>query len=247
MTSFRIVNFPFICGNITSAPAYGVFILQHIRYTRACRNYLQYRTRLLTIKHLEQGYAATRLKSSPQKFYGRHRELVDCYFVSICTTNTECHSFPFLFRLPWTCLFPTQSVQVAFYPLTLKTPFHGNASHLIAILFPDWRSKKMYRKLKLRAMCYFLNEIASAIFFLRQYLFKTVEAYRTDAPCSCFQFLAESELIILLLLCMHYFDYFILFLCVPVSHVLSSSLDYLEPRILVPLITLEHIMPTIKE
>ena len=29
--SFRIVNFPFICGNIPSAPAYGEFISQLIR------------------------------------------------------------------------------------------------------------------------------------------------------------------------------------------------------------------------
>ena len=37
--SFRIVNFPVICCNITSAPAYGVFISQLIRYGRDFRNY----------------------------------------------------------------------------------------------------------------------------------------------------------------------------------------------------------------
>ena len=36
---FRIVNFPFIGGNIHSALAYGVFISQLIRYARAFRNY----------------------------------------------------------------------------------------------------------------------------------------------------------------------------------------------------------------
>ena len=89
--SFKIVNFPFICGNIPSAPAYGVFISQLIRYARVCRNYADflYRARTLTNRLLEQGYVATRLKSSLQKFYGRHHELVDRYGVSISTMKTD--------------------------------------------------------------------------------------------------------------------------------------------------------------
>ena len=51
------------------------------------------------------------------------------------------------------------------YPL--KMLFHGNASRLIAILFPDWQNsdnivaleKKTVSKLRMRAMCYFLNEM----------------------------------------------------------------------------------------
>ena len=34
--NFPIVDFPFICSNIPSAPAYGVYISQFIRYSRAC-------------------------------------------------------------------------------------------------------------------------------------------------------------------------------------------------------------------
>ena len=34
--NFPIVNFPFICSNIPAAPAYGVYIAQLIRYSRAC-------------------------------------------------------------------------------------------------------------------------------------------------------------------------------------------------------------------
>ena len=47
----RIVNFPFICGNIPHMhlAAYGVLTSQHIRYTIACRNYIVYRARLLLI------------------------------------------------------------------------------------------------------------------------------------------------------------------------------------------------------
>jgi hypothetical protein len=37
--NFPIVNFPFICGNIPEAPAYGVYISQMIRYSRACGSY----------------------------------------------------------------------------------------------------------------------------------------------------------------------------------------------------------------
>jgi len=36
---FHIVNFPFICGNIPATPAYGVYIFQLIRYSRACGFY----------------------------------------------------------------------------------------------------------------------------------------------------------------------------------------------------------------
>ena len=114
--SFCIVNFPFICGHIPSAPAYGVFISQ--RYTRACHNYadILYRARLLTIRVLEPGYIGTRLKSSLQKFYGCHHELLDRYGVSICTTRIDLFNvsqFPFLFRLPWTWLFMNNSVGVS--------------------------------------------------------------------------------------------------------------------------------------
>jgi hypothetical protein len=38
--NFPIVNFPFICSNISAAPAYGVYISQLIRYSRACGSYL---------------------------------------------------------------------------------------------------------------------------------------------------------------------------------------------------------------
>ena len=89
--SSKIVNFPFICGNIHSAPAYGVFILQLIRYARACRNYADFlnRARTLTNRLLEKGYIAIRLNSSLQKFYGRHYELVDRYGVSIYAMKTD--------------------------------------------------------------------------------------------------------------------------------------------------------------
>ena len=89
--SFQIVNFPFLCGNIPSAPAYGVYISQLIRYARACRKYTDfvYRAKLLTNKLLKQGYAVRRLRSSLQKFYGRHHELVDKYGATISNMRND--------------------------------------------------------------------------------------------------------------------------------------------------------------
>ena len=88
--SFRFVIFPFICCKISFAHN-GVFISQFIRYARACCNYaiFLYRARLLTIRLLEQGYVATRLKSPLQMCYSRHHEVVYRYGVSICTMKTD--------------------------------------------------------------------------------------------------------------------------------------------------------------
>ena len=51
-----IVNFPFICSNFSTAPAYGVYISQMIRYSGACCSYQDFLDRglLLTWKLLNQ-------------------------------------------------------------------------------------------------------------------------------------------------------------------------------------------------
>jgi hypothetical protein len=69
--TFSIVIFPFISSNIPASPAYGVYISQLIRYSRACVQYSDFldRTQLLTQKLLKQGEVAPRLKSSLHKFY----------------------------------------------------------------------------------------------------------------------------------------------------------------------------------
>jgi hypothetical protein len=63
--NFPIVNFPFICSNIPAAPAYGVYISQMIRYSRACGSYQDILDRglLLTRKLLNQGFLVVNLKS----------------------------------------------------------------------------------------------------------------------------------------------------------------------------------------
>ena len=75
------VNFPFLRSNIPESPAYGVYISQLIRYSRACSDYLDFLTRgrLLTSKLLQQGYQSCNLRIAFNKFYGRHHELIDKY------------------------------------------------------------------------------------------------------------------------------------------------------------------------
>ena len=79
--NFPIVNFPIICSNISAAPAYGIYISQLIRYSRAC-DFLD-SCILLTRKLLNQGFILFKLKSSLRKFYGRHYDLVDRYGISV--------------------------------------------------------------------------------------------------------------------------------------------------------------------
>ena len=64
--NFPIVNFPFIKSNIPAAPAYGVYISQFIRYSRACDSYQDFLDGglLLTMKLMNQGFLLIKLKSS---------------------------------------------------------------------------------------------------------------------------------------------------------------------------------------
>ena len=82
---FPIVNFPFMSSNIPAAPAYGVYISQLIRYSRACASYQDFIDRglQLTRKLLSQGFLRERLESSLLKFFGRHHDLVDRYEIFI--------------------------------------------------------------------------------------------------------------------------------------------------------------------
>ena len=82
--NFPIVNFPFLSSNIPSAPAYGVYASQLIRYARTCSNYQDFmeRGKVLTTKLLSQGYQKTKLVAT-LKFYGRHHDLVNPYNVAV--------------------------------------------------------------------------------------------------------------------------------------------------------------------
>ena len=93
------MNFLFICSNIPAAPAYGVYISQLIRYSRACGSYQDFLDRglLLTRKLLNQRFFLVKLQWLIRNFYRRHHDLVDRYRISrICSTcRKHIPSFPF--------------------------------------------------------------------------------------------------------------------------------------------------------
>ena len=83
--NFPIVNFPFLSSNIPSAPAYGVYVSQLIRYARACSNYQDFmeRGKVLTTKLLNQRYQKSKLVATLKKYYRRHHDLVNTYNVAV--------------------------------------------------------------------------------------------------------------------------------------------------------------------
>ena len=83
---FHIVNFPFMSSNIPSAPAYGVYASQLIRYARCCSSYSDFliRCRALVKRLLSQGYKVNRLSNTFKKFYGRHTDLVGQHKKNVC-------------------------------------------------------------------------------------------------------------------------------------------------------------------
>ena len=83
---FHIVSFPFMSSNIPSAPAYGVYASQRIRYARCCSNYSDFLSchRTLVTRLLSQGYKVNHLSNAFKKFYGRHNDLVGQYKKNVC-------------------------------------------------------------------------------------------------------------------------------------------------------------------
>jgi hypothetical protein len=71
------------------APAYGVYLSQLIRDSRACGSYQDFLDRgfLLTRKLLKQWFLLVKLKSSLRKFNGRHPAMVDAM-------EYLCHKWP---------------------------------------------------------------------------------------------------------------------------------------------------------
>ena len=82
---FQIINYPYLSSNIPSAPAYGVYISQLLRYCRACSSYDDFRVRhtSLALKLVRQGFSESRLARSFKKFYGRYGNMVSKYDTSV--------------------------------------------------------------------------------------------------------------------------------------------------------------------
>ena len=86
--NFPIVNFPFMCSNIPAPPAYGVYISQLKRDSRASGSYQDFLDRglLLTRKLLNQWFLLVKQKLSFPQFYGRHQGR---YGISVSQMTTD--------------------------------------------------------------------------------------------------------------------------------------------------------------
>ena len=93
--NFKIINLPNMCSNIPASPAYGVYILQLIRYARASSNYSDFLKRHLLLRNrlLDQGYEKIRLIRSLKKFIFRYQDFVKIYSVSAETIISDAFSY----------------------------------------------------------------------------------------------------------------------------------------------------------
>ena len=73
---FDIVNFPDLSENIPTAPVYGTYVSQLIRYSRACHNYDNFSSRhsMLAEGLFNQGFSARKLVRTFHNI-GRYPEL----------------------------------------------------------------------------------------------------------------------------------------------------------------------------
>ena len=93
---FKIVNFPYLDGDVPKATSYGVYISQLIRFARACSSLNDFNLRNLTIteKLLKQGYRFNKLRKTFCKFYHRNIALVSKYNCNLKTLLNNGISHP---------------------------------------------------------------------------------------------------------------------------------------------------------
>ena len=93
LTKICFIFIPFLYSNIPLAPAYGVYVSQLIRCSRASPKYVDFVALgiLLSQKFLRQGYESIKLRSSLKKFYGRHHELIGHYDKSVSEIIFDIH------------------------------------------------------------------------------------------------------------------------------------------------------------
>ena len=91
---FDSVNFSDLSGNIPTASAYGTYISQLIRYSRACHSYDNFSSRhsMLTERLFNQGFSARKLMRTLYKFMGRYPELASKFNKSL--SSVICDSVP---------------------------------------------------------------------------------------------------------------------------------------------------------
>ena len=83
--AFKIVNVPYLDGDVSHFTFYGVYISQLIRFARASSYVTDFNTRnkLLTQKLLKQGYRYHELSKTFSKFYRRYYDLISKFQVGL--------------------------------------------------------------------------------------------------------------------------------------------------------------------
>ena len=96
--NFEIVNFPFLDGDVSRSPSYGVYISQLIRFARVCSNVDDFNNRnlFLTAKLLKQGYRY-KIRKAFSKFYHGHSELIVKYNIALKTLLQQGISGPIFY------------------------------------------------------------------------------------------------------------------------------------------------------
>ena len=82
---FKIVNFPYLTGNIPTKQSYGVFVSQLVRYARCCQDFedFQSRTLILVDRLVHQHFTINLLKKTFEKFAESYYELLSKYGVHV--------------------------------------------------------------------------------------------------------------------------------------------------------------------
>ena len=86
----EVENFPFLDGDVSRSPSWGVYISQLIRFTRVCSNVDDFNNRnlFLTVKLWRQGYRYHKIRKAFSKFYHRHLKLT-VKFIQHCVKNSS--------------------------------------------------------------------------------------------------------------------------------------------------------------
>ena len=96
-----IVNFPHLCSNIPTKPAYGVYISQLIRIGRICDSFKDFTDRhyKLTTRLIQQGFWYTKLRFTFKTFYRIHAPIFSKFNCSVCKHIEEGICLPVDVRL----------------------------------------------------------------------------------------------------------------------------------------------------
>ena len=76
--NFKIINFPWLDGDVPRLPSYGIYISQLVRFARACTNVndFHHKNRQITEKLIHQGYRHHKLIKMFWKFYKNYQSLL---------------------------------------------------------------------------------------------------------------------------------------------------------------------------